>query len=160
MTLKDSLTATASHQGAFCNIPEIPDKSDFSAHDYCILVVDDCRINQMITMRTLTRLGYPAYVVADGQQALDALKQYPYALVLMDCQMPVMDGYQAAREIRKREAPGQHIPIVAYSTCVSASEQTLCLLAGMDTIIEKPSSPEYLEAVLQQLLETSRIAIS
>jgi CheY-like chemotaxis protein len=107
----------------------------------------------MITMRTLTRLGYPTHVVADGQQALDALEQYAYALVLMDCQMPVMDGYQAAKEIRRREAPGQHIPIIAYSTCVSAPEQTLCLIAGMDTIIEKPSSSEYLEAVLQQLLE-------
>jgi CheY-like chemotaxis protein len=131
----------------------------FCTHDYCILVVDDCRINQKITMRTLTRLGYPAHVVADGQQALEALKRYPYALVLMDCQMPVMNGHQAAREIRRRETPGEHLPIIAYSTSSLSEEQTKCFTAGMDAFVEKPCTPEYLEAVLQHWLEKSKIGV-
>jgi CheY-like chemotaxis protein len=140
-------------------VPSDSEKQGFDTHDYCILVVDDCRINQKITMRTLTRLGYPAHVVADGQQALEALTHYPYALVLMDCQMPVMDGYQAAREIRRREAPRQHLPIIAYSTSVSSEEQTQCFTAGMDAFVEKPCTGEYLEAVLQHWLEISKAGV-
>jgi CheY-like chemotaxis protein len=140
-------------------VPNDSEKQGFRTHDYCILVVEDCRINQKITMRTLTRLGYPAHVVVDGQQALVALERYPYALVLIDCQMPVMDGYQAAREIRRREALGKHLPIIAYSTSSSSEEKTQCFTAGMDAFVEKPCAPESLEAVLCHWLEKSKIGV-
>jgi CheY-like chemotaxis protein len=160
MFLLDKPTSTTSTElRTATRVPSDSEKQGFRTHDYCILVVEDCRINQKITMRTLTRLGYPAHVMADGRQALEALERYPYALVLMDCQMPVMDGYQAAKEIRWHETPGQHLPIIAYSTSVSSEEQTQCFTAGMDAFVEKPCAPEYLEAVLQHWLETSKTGV-
>ncbi len=100
-----------------------------------LLIAEDNPVNQTVILTHVENLGYQADVVANGADALDALTRTPYALVLMDCQMPVMDGLTATVEIRRREGGQRHTPIIAV-TADSNREQ--CLDAGMDDYLAKP----------------------
>jgi signal transduction histidine kinase/DNA-binding response OmpR family regulator len=115
-----------------------------------VLVVEDNPVNQKLAVAQLTRLGYVAAVVNNGQEAVDALAQpHPYSCVLMDCQMPVMDGYTAAQAIRRMEAGGdQHIPIIAMTADVVEGTREECLGAGMDDYLSKPVRAEALREML------------
>jgi signal transduction histidine kinase/CheY-like chemotaxis protein len=114
-----------------------------------ILVAEDNPVNQMITLKMLKKLGYYADVVADGKEALDALNSRPYDLVLMDCQMPIMDGYEATIAIRtSKSLPNPHIVIVAMTANAMAGDREQCLKVGMDDYIKKPISPKALSSVL------------
>ncbi len=119
-----------------------------------VLVAEDNAINQRLTAAQLARFGLHADIVANGSEALAALAQLPYDLVLMDCQMPEMDGYQATREIRAREVlSGQpHLPVVAMTANARAGDRALCLAAGMDDYIVKPVRLEVLQEVLGRFL--------
>jgi two-component system sensor histidine kinase/response regulator len=113
-----------------------------------VLVVEDNAINQLVARGLLSRLGFEADLAANGQEALTALDRTAYAAVLMDCQMPVMDGYTATAEIRRREGGSRHIPIIAMTAGALAGDEERCLAAGMDAYLPKPINSTHLETVL------------
>jgi CheY-like chemotaxis protein len=112
-----------------------------------ILLVEDHPVNQKLAMTLLQRMGYAADLAKDGQQAVEAVAATPYALVLMDMQMPVMDGIEATRIIR---ASGAKLPIVALSANAMQSDQDACRAAGMDDFLGKPFSRADLAACLER----------
>ena len=103
-----------------------------------VLVVDDNTTNQKIAVRMLETLGHRADVAASGIEAVDACGHVPYDLVLMDCQMPLMDGYTATRQIRAAETAARRTPVVAMTASAMASDRQRCLDAGMDDYLTKP----------------------
>jgi PAS domain S-box-containing protein len=115
-----------------------------------ILLVEDNEVNTLIALKILERLGYCADRVTNGLEALEALRQHPYRLVLMDCQMPVMDGFDATRAIRALEQKsGSHVPIVAMTANAMIEDREKCLLAGMDDYISKPVDRNSLALILE-----------
>jgi CheY-like chemotaxis protein len=100
----------------------------------------------------LARLGYQCDLVANGIEAVKAAESVPYAAVLMDCQMPEMNGYAAATEIRRRELPGRYVPIVALTASAIKGDEDRCLAAGMDTYVAKPITLQTLGDVLARLI--------
>ncbi|MBV9580592.1 MAG: response regulator [Chloroflexi bacterium] len=116
-----------------------------------ILVAEDTTINQLVARRMLERLGCHVDVVSNGQEALDALASIPYALVLMDVQMPEMDGFEATAQIRQREAlAGQHTTVVAMTANAMKGDRERALAAGMDDYLSKPIRLGDLELVLNK----------
>ena len=115
-----------------------------------MLVVEDTPINQQVARGMLTRLGYSAELASNGFEALDALSRGPYAAILMDCHMPEMDGFDSSREIRRREGPAHHTPIIAMTASVMRGERERCLAAGMDDYVAKPVRLQELRARLQR----------
>jgi CheY-like chemotaxis protein len=118
-----------------------------------ILLVEDYVINQDVAVRQLNQLGYRASVVSDGLAAVKALELNRYDMVLMDCQMPVMDGYDATARIRSREASdtsGRHTPVIAMTANAMMGDREKCIAAGMDDYITKPIEAEDLKRVLEQ----------
>jgi len=117
-----------------------------------ILVVDDNAVNRRVAQKQLERLGFLADTVDGGRDALNALASGHYAGVLMDCEMPDMDGYATTGVIRRREAPHRHTVIVAMTAHALEGARELCLAAGMDDYIAKPVTLESLSAVLERAL--------
>jgi CheY-like chemotaxis protein/signal transduction histidine kinase/HPt (histidine-containing phosphotransfer) domain-containing protein len=120
-----------------------------------ILVVDDNSINQQVSEALLNDLGYECDVAADGDAALQAMASTEYDLVLMDCHMPVRNGYDATRQIRRLEqaaAAGSHIPIVALTADLMQNNRERCLQAGMDDYLPKPFTQEQLQLVVARWL--------
>ena len=112
-----------------------------------ILVVDDNPVNQKVAVLMLERLGYRADVAGDGAEAVDAVVGADYSVVLMDCQMPVMDGYAATEEIRRR-LPGTDLPVIALTAGVTRQEQERCRAVGMDDFLAKPLTMQALADTL------------
>ena len=133
---------------------EIPDRRGQTAaqRDARILVAEDNIVNQKVAIGILASLGYRADVVANGLEAVEAVGRIPYAAILMDCQMPEMDGYEATRAIRLREGTGRHTPIIALTADVMKDARAKSLSAGMDDHITKPLKPAELAAVLDRSL--------
>jgi CheY-like chemotaxis protein len=117
-----------------------------------ILVAEDNAANLKVAVRMVERLGYRADVAGNGSEALHALDRVPYDAVLMDCQMPEMDGYEATREIRRAERDGRHVPIIAMTASAMAGDRERCLAAGMDDYISKPVKLHIVAAVLERWL--------
>jgi signal transduction histidine kinase/HPt (histidine-containing phosphotransfer) domain-containing protein/BarA-like signal transduction histidine kinase len=115
-----------------------------------VLLVEDNFVNQQVQRRLLEHMGYKAECVTDGRQALDVLARHKVDIILMDCQMPVMDGYTATREIRRREGNQRHTTIIGVTAHALSGDREECLLAGMDDYISKPVVPDDLAAVLDK----------
>jgi CheY-like chemotaxis protein/HPt (histidine-containing phosphotransfer) domain-containing protein len=119
-----------------------------------VLVAEDNTVNQEVARRLLTRLGCAAEVVSTGHEAVEASATGDYAIVLMDCQMPDLDGYEATAAIRAREAgegsPGRRIPIVALTASAMPGDRERCLAAGMDDYLAKPMTLNALAETLQR----------
>jgi CheY-like chemotaxis protein len=101
----------------------------------------------------LEKLGYRVDVAADGQAALSAWESGRYQLILMDCQMPVLDGYETTKKIRDNERPGERIPIIALTAHAMKGADNECLAAGMDDYLAKPIDKEQLQKTLMRWLE-------
>jgi len=117
-----------------------------------ILVAEDNRVNQRVVCSQLQRLGLRCEIAQNGREALDKCSVSRFAAVLMDCQMPEMDGWEAARRIR--QLPGGHLPVIAMTASTSAADRKLASEAGMDDFIAKPFSQAELVAVLSRWLDT------
>ncbi|MGH7997526.1 MAG: response regulator, partial [Opitutaceae bacterium] len=120
-----------------------------------ILVAEDNLVNQKVIVLQLRQLGYEAMVTSTGVEALDALKSRPYELILMDAQMPEMDGIEATRRIRAAErGDGARRParIIAMTASAMECDRTACLAAGMDDFLPKPVRPFALRAMLERHL--------
>jgi CheY-like chemotaxis protein len=122
-------------------------------HPIRVLVAEDNVVNQKVAVKMLEKLGLRADVAADGREAVDLFAMQPYDLVLMDCQMPEMDGYEATREIRKHEPTDRRAVIIAMTAEAMAGARDRCLNAGMDNYIAKPVRLEDLAAILNDFLQ-------
>jgi two-component system, sensor histidine kinase and response regulator len=117
-----------------------------------VLVAEDNPINQRLAQRMLENRGIRVELVADGRAALDAIKEGDYDAVLMDCQMPGMDGYEATREIRRWEQNGRHTPVIAMTAHSMPGDREACLTAGMDDYVSKPLETERFDSILARWL--------
>ena len=118
-----------------------------------ILVAEDNALNLKITILQLKKMGYVADAVANGREAVEHLRTDPnYDLILMDCQMPEMDGYEATRAIRQNETTGHHLPVIALTASALEGERDRCLAAGMDDLLTKPIHVNDLKAMIDQWL--------
>jgi len=115
-----------------------------------VLVADDHPINRHLTLLQLRALGHTAEAVANGREALAALERGPYDLVLLDCQMPELDGYATATEIRRRQQGAAQRSWVIALTAHAGGDRDRCLAAGMDDYLSKPLRLERLRATLQR----------
>jgi len=115
-----------------------------------ILVAEDNLINQKLAARLIEKRGYTAVVVSNGREALEALEKQAFDLMLVDVQMPEMDGFEATAAIREKErSTGLHLPIIAMTAHAMKGDQERCLSAGMDSYVSKPIQPEVLFKVVE-----------
>ena len=186
--LKQTLEAIMGHEPSILHHPDTPVVTQYSSLEwtksksYRILIVDDHQVNQQLAVMLIEQLGHKADVAGNGQEALDAIQKIPYALVLMDCQMPVMDGYEATRNIRTNEQQKKlekrqkseiatatlqetnslsatspfsappHLPIIAMTANAMPEDREKCLRAGMDDYLAKPIRPESVAQILGKWL--------
>ena len=121
-----------------------------------ILLAEDNMVNQEVIKMQLSALGYSAMIAADGCEALELWKKHPFVLILTDCNMPEMDGFDLARAIRKAEtATGKHIPIIAVTANAMSEELQGCLASGMDDCLTKPVEIENLGRAISKWLSVS-----
>jgi len=122
-----------------------------------VLVADDNHINQKVTASLLKKMGHRADVVGNGKEALEAFKLVPYDAVLLDMQMPEMDGFEASLQIRAVEQKkGSHTPIIAITAHAMNRDRDKCLAAGMDDYISKPINPQELRAVMERTMAAAK----
>jgi CheY-like chemotaxis protein/HPt (histidine-containing phosphotransfer) domain-containing protein len=133
---------------------ELPKKSGGGR----LLIVDDNETNQYVAMEQVTQAGFEADVASNGEEAVAKVKANRYAAVLMDCQMPIMDGYTATRLIREWEGEGRHTPILALTAHALVGERDKVLAAGMDDYLSKPLRPHLLERMLERYVGSAAAA--
>jgi CheY-like chemotaxis protein len=123
-----------------------------------VLIVEDNLVNQRVAVRLVEKMGYRAAVVSNGREAIQAYLREPYDLILMDCQMPEMDGFTATAEIRRLEPPGARIPVIAMTANAMRGDRERCIAAGMDDYISKPVAFEDLRVLVTRWLARAEVA--
>ena len=152
--LLDCLTNIATKLGQVPDQASAPDISPEQESGRHILIAEDNHVNQRVAVLQLQQIGFSADVVSNGEEAVAAMRSTNYDLVLMDCQMPIMDGFEATREIRKAEIrTGRHVPIVAMTAYAMEGDREKCIAEGMDDYISKPVNPNVLTAILEKWLQ-------
>ena len=147
-------TFTASFSNALQGLPESPrdrteaEPGSAAAGGVRVLVVEDNEVNQMVAVGLLEAMGYVVEVAADGELALEALRERSFDAVLMDVQMPRLDGYAATRALRALEGDGRRTPVIAMTAAAVEGERERCLAAGMDDFLTKPVDAGALSAAL------------
>ena len=124
-----------------------------------ILVAEDNPVNQKVARLLIQRLGYAVQVVGNGREAVEAIRQFSYSLVLMDCQMPEVDGFQATMEIRELEGRSRRTPIIAMTASALQGDRERCLEAQMDDYISKPVTLEKLGDVLARWMDRANAPV-
>jgi two-component system sensor histidine kinase/response regulator len=120
-----------------------------------ILVVDDNTSNQFVARVVLEKFGYKTHIVENGEEAIKAAAAEQYQLILMDCRMPICDGYEATEAIRAMQArSGKRVPIIGVTACAMEGDREKCLAAGMDDYITKPLTLEDFKTLLLRWLAT------
>jgi CheY-like chemotaxis protein len=113
-----------------------------------VLIVEDNPVNQLVLKTSLLKLGFNVICASNGAEGVAALEQHPVDLVLMDCQMPVMDGYEATRRIRELPAPKCLVPVVAITANAMSRDRDMCIEAGMNDYLSKPSNGRVLHEMM------------
>ena len=146
MTASDSLSRST------ISIETVPTPLHQLGSSTTILVVDDNAINRKIMRRQIQSLGFDVDEASDGLEALDCLDRNDYSLVLMDCQMPRLDGYNATRCLRIREGATRRTAVVAVTANTTPGNRKRCFAAGMDDFLSKPITSQILEATFRRWL--------
>jgi CheY-like chemotaxis protein len=157
----DEVLSGASPKSA---LPQLASASDMVLSGMRILLVEDNLVNQLVAQRMLQNIGADVQLAVNGQEALQRLTASTFDVVLMDCQMPVMDGFAATRAIRAIEAQrgsGRRLPIIALTANVMSEDRELCAAAGMDAHLGKPiESKKLIECLLSLVTVPERRLIS
>ena len=136
--------------------PAITTGAAMDRKDVSLLLAEDNPVNRKVVVHTLRRLGYEIQVVNNGEEALSALASTHFDAVLMDCQMPVLDGYSATMELRRREGDGPRTPVIALTASAMTADKDRCLAAGMDDYLAKPVVSQQLDLALRRWAPSSR----
>ncbi len=160
MPVADGAELTIKTPEHFAALGERDDNGNLTDAAPIVLVAEDNPVNQMLAVRMLDKCGFRSEVVPGGNQALAALAERDYAAILMDCQMPGIDGYETTREIRRRENGDTHMPIVAVTAHSLAGDREKCIAAGMDDYVSKPLRAGELRQALERSIAASRASVS
>jgi CheY-like chemotaxis protein len=123
-----------------------------------VLLVEDNKVNQLVGSKVLGNLGYRFDIANNGLEAVAAYESGTYDAILMDCQMPEMDGYEATAAIRRLEQGGIRTPIIAMTAAAMEGDREACIAAGMDDFVTKPVRLEIVAAVLERWVATAKDA--
>ena len=123
-----------------------------------VLIVEDNLVNQRVAVRLVEKMGYRTAVVGNGREAIQAFLKDPFDLILMDCQMPEVDGFTATAEIRRLEPPGSRVPVIAMTANAMRGDRERCIAAGMDDYISKPVAFEDLRVLVTRWLARTEAA--
>jgi CheY-like chemotaxis protein len=135
---------------------ETPSASEPAPDARRVLVAEDNLINQKVIARILKKMGYVVSVADHGGEALKLLEAESYDVILMDCQMPIMDGFATTRAVRELASPMAEVPIIALTANAMEGDRERCLAAGMDDYLAKPVRPDVLERTLASWCEKKR----
>jgi CheY-like chemotaxis protein len=157
--LFDALTIAFAHEatsnprgtmlGSIRNVEAPPDPTPEQRAKVRVLLAEDNFLNRKLTLSQLQKLGYEAFAVGNGKEAVEEIARQRYQVILMDCQMPIVDGYEATMQIRSAEksgAPRHHI--IALTANAREGDREKCLIAGMDDYLSKPTKHEDLALVM------------
>ncbi|MCM2303998.1 MAG: ATP-binding protein [Elusimicrobia bacterium] len=140
----------SSEEGASCFVPPERRSAPVRRDRQRVLIVEDNAINRRLLRMQIEKLGRPADTAPDGEAALEALSRDDFGLILMDCQMPGVDGYEATRRVREAEGGRRRVPVVALTAHAGDAGRARCLAAGMDDYLAKPATLDDLAVVLDR----------
>lgn len=136
-------------------VPCIPDAAALAAP--AILVVEDNAVNQMVMKKILESLGWSYCIANNGLEAVERAREKPYALILMDCQMPVMDGFEATATLRSTDNPNRETPIVAVTANATDQDRERCIASGMNDYLKKPVKPADINGMILRHVPTGDV---